>query len=993
MRVESGDTPVPSQQVDVLPGQTLKWYPTSSKEIVATLPPLESTRFKEPKADMSPSRRRHLFMSSPTSRDCNLTASGVKKKYLLGHATPTLLDVVTMVSMFLGESDRKSLRRTSKLCHPEWGHTPLFPLWPLTLYKRQLGFGADSPDISASYEGTTEEDVISRELQLHFVWDFLEPKDRKNYAEVFPAMKFYHKLRLKSAQGFHIHSCRNLESQKGSPQLSHRKAIQMAIALLRANFQYPDMFRWLGGIYNNKHRDLTSAFDIIERTLEHDTPPGYPPVDADRAWRLSTEGAPLAGHFSCSRRSVAKRNQVDNGDSVKEAMEQIMEKFVKEEAFGYHIFFPRVIWRFIPGLALALITWVPPKPHRVGDSGRICIDPSSTINKSDDGNMNRHIPDTGEDHDQNPSVHYGTALMRFLRLIYNLRLDHPEEEIYLSADDISAAFRRILYNPAAAIVFATVLSKYLIVPVGGIFGSKSSPGFYMIKGELRAHVARHIGDYTSAQTSLADTVEFSSPPSNNEVSSFTPADSDSINKGCAHLLGVSQEEAEKSAFSSFVDDTGIAGIEENIRDRINRSILSSYEIMGFPHEDPVRPEPINPKKFHPWVTFILTFLGYSLNTRSLSLSWPASKQYQLRVYVKAVLDSQIVNNKGRRISPQQAARVLGLIRHGAITHMLGLYLTMALQFGLSDEIRGSATTALRQNPRRFWVKHRFNISAETVRELELLLEMLPGSASSPAHPIWTRKIGLIIPRDCLFEFPGDASLEGLGGWVLHPFYAMWRIDTEALIGFGIKVSESGWDARHQDSVQDAEAKVNINILEFIVLIIDLWLAVKLWQRLENRPSNDLIFRLRTDNTSALSWAMRAAKTKQPRIRRIARLFQALLTQSPVPLSLQTTHIAGVDNHNADILSRPLSQAPTWASVIEHSKPSLREAMPYQLPFKLLSTISNVIKYDWTGERLVKVTTELWTLEPNIFPSGIETWEGIRNTYKPSRKRRARRSRF
>ncbi len=972
-------------QIDEPPEKTLHWYPTSCKEIVATLPPRSSTRFSLPKDRVSPQRRKSLFLDAATSKDRT-------KKYLLGNLQPTLLDVVTMVATFLNDDDRRQLRCTSKLSHPEYGHTQIFPLWPLTFYKRRLGFGADTPDISAAYSGTDAADVISPELTCHFVWDFLEPKDRQNCEQAIPALAFYHKLRHRSVQGFPIHSCRTLTKQSGSPKISHKKAIQMAIALMRADFQYADMFRWLGGMYNNQHRDLTSSFNIIERTLEHSPPPGYPPIDADRAWRLCTEGAPLAGHFSCSRQSVIKRNRHNNGKSIMEAMDQIMEKFVKEEAFGYHIFFPRVIWRFIPGLALALITWVPPKPHRGGDSGKLIVEPSSTIGKTEDGNMNRHIPDTGEDHDQNPSVHYGTALMRFLRLIFNLRLDHPDEEIYLSADDISAAFRRILYNPAAAIVFATVLSKYLIIPVGGIFGSKSSPGFYMIMGELRAHVARHIGDYTDAQTHLAHTVKFSSPPSKKDIELFTPATNDSQNKGCASLLGSSEEDAEKSAFSSFVDDSGIAGILQTMQDRINRSILSSHVSMGPPGEDRIRPEPINPLKFHPWVTYMMDFLGYTLNTRTLSMTWPQVKQYQLQLYVTAILAAEPINGNGRRISPQQAARVLGLIRHGAVTHMLGLYLTMALQFGLSDEIRGKFATELRVNPRRFWVKHRFNISVETVRELQLLLEVLPPTASSPSNPIWTRKIGLIIPRDCLFEFPGDASLEGLGGWVLHPLYAMWRIDTKELLRMGFNVPQTGWDARSLDSVRDDEAKININILEFIVLIIDLWLAVKLWQKSNSQASGDLIFRLRTDNTSALSWAMRAAKTKQPRIRRIARLFQALLTQSPIPLSLQTTHIAGEDNHNADILSRP-KKAPSWASVIELSKPSLRDARPYQLPFKLLSTISNVIKSDLTGEEIVKITTKLWTLEPHIFPNGLEAWEETANVSRRSRKRRAKRSRY
>ena len=96
----------------------------------------------------------------------------------------------------------------------------------------------------------------------------------------------------------------------------------------------------------------------------------------------------------------------------------------------------------------------------------LCIDPSSVISTHDNGNTNSQIPNAGDDEDANPAVHYGTAFLRFLWYIYNLRLDHPQEDILLSADDIRAAFRRINYNPTAATAFACVLGWFLIIPVG-----------------------------------------------------------------------------------------------------------------------------------------------------------------------------------------------------------------------------------------------------------------------------------------------------------------------------------------------------------------------------------------------------------------------------------------------------------------------------------------------------------------------------------------------
>ena len=38
--------------------------------------------------------------------------------------------------------------------------------------------------------------------------------------------------------------------------------------------------------------------------------------------------------------------------------------------------------------------WVAPKPHRIGDTGRLCINPSFRVSNDDDGNPNHHIPNT-----------------------------------------------------------------------------------------------------------------------------------------------------------------------------------------------------------------------------------------------------------------------------------------------------------------------------------------------------------------------------------------------------------------------------------------------------------------------------------------------------------------------------------------------------------------------------------------------------------------------
>ena len=74
-----------------------------------------------------------------------------------------------------------------------------------------------------------------------------------------------------------------------------------------------------------------------------------------------------------------------------------------------------------------------------------------------------------------PDIVYGDAFDRHLIRIWNLRLTHPNEEIYLFDDDAKGAFRHPKYHPDVASAFAFRISSYLMIPLGLTFGSSVSP--------------------------------------------------------------------------------------------------------------------------------------------------------------------------------------------------------------------------------------------------------------------------------------------------------------------------------------------------------------------------------------------------------------------------------------------------------------------------------------------------------------------------------------
>jgi hypothetical protein len=72
---------------------------------------------------------------------------------------------------------------------------------------------------------------------------------------------------------------------------------------------------------------------------------------------------------------------------------------------------------------------------------------------------------------------------------------------------------------------------------------------------------------------------------------------------------------------------------------------------------------------------------------------------------------------------------------------------------------------------------------------------------------------------------------------------------------------------------------HINVLEFLAVILNIWVAVR-YLMLKPIRNAHIIMNVLADNTSALSWMHHAARTKRPAVRNLARFLQALLTHCP-----------------------------------------------------------------------------------------------------------------
>ena len=136
-----------------------------------------------------------------------------------------------------------------------------------------------------------------------------------------------------------------------------------------------------------------------------------------------------------------------------------------------------------------------------------------------------------------------------------MHLAEPRSDILLHCDDLEAAFRRVLYHPDMAVVFAYIFLEFLIIPVGQVFGSRSTPSYFSLMSDIRAAVTSTV-DLTKdglPLEQLARTATFDPLPADWEPSSaLIPACHDVLHPP------LSSSEMRCHTNATFVDDNGVA---------------------------------------------------------------------------------------------------------------------------------------------------------------------------------------------------------------------------------------------------------------------------------------------------------------------------------------------------------------------------------------------------------------------------------------------------
>ena len=828
--------------------------------------------------------------------------------------------------------------------------------------RRHRGKGRSLPGISTAH------DCPPGELILHLAWVFIPPDDRDNLCAAAPAMKAYARLRH-FAESVPLESLIELQSMPPvdalSPDISAIRAYKMAAMLLLFDFDVGDLIRWLGGAYTHEHIPLDPIRRAVNATKDVPQAKGYPVQDFSRAMHILEHGAPVAASYSCSRADVAHRNSYDNHQGVSSHGPAVLKKIIADVNNQFILVFPRWIWRFIYGIFLSPIGFIERK-----EKGRIVVDPSNHVHRDHDtGALNDQLDKS--DTMAVPKTYYASAQIRHWAHIWNLRISAPKIEILLYKDDINSAFHRCRYHPDIAVAYAYVWGRWLVIPIGLIFGGRNSPGWFCILSELRAFLATH-SPYvaTTPVHPLVDRITIPDPPTQATGTPYALAVADALNPGTGTSVSA------LTHHSTFVDDNMMAEYHDRIRLSIQRSTDSCYLMFGHP-EPSLRIPSLSEEKFVQSAAHRMEQLGLDVDTRRMAVVYPPSKRSDLLAIIDVGWDRNAFH------AQRQIAHLLGHTRTASTILPIGTYFSIRLQQWLNACLAklvqsfdsGDHTARVK----RAWQSARtFRTPSCVACDISLLRSFL---VSPSADVIWSRPIGLLIPRTPHMRSLTDASYEGLGGYSVC-FNYKWRLSSADLAAAGLPVLL----AEPEKFKKLPAGLLHINVLEFLAIFINTWLAIQLLPK-HSTPPGGWVLHFLADNTSALGWIHHASRSRRPVIQAISRAFAALLTfPSASTFTITSAHIPGVKNVGADALSRP-TQFSTW-SAAHTACPELAPLQAYRIPGRLLSHLRWLVSAPQIEGQLEPATLALLSLEPTTLSLGLRRRDSM-TSHSPTRPLRTR----
>jgi hypothetical protein len=511
--------------------------------------------------------------------------------------------------------------------------------------------------------------------------------------------------------------------------------------------------------------------------------------------------------------------------------------------------------------------------------------------------------------DDDLQVEFQLSERLFFQELYNYRISHPAQELYIGDDDIQGAFKWILYNPNMVGMHAFLVRGHMGFNTSQTFGGTTSPANFEYVARARKYVARHFynqPDVISQAAPYVPTLETTPPPSQYEVTQFATAYKDSKNPGIVSIDG----SPPTPGYNPYVDDTMYIATAPNLLRTVSASILAIYTILGTPNHLTI--DALSREKLTTLYSHQRRILGKLIDSRRLMVILPEDK----RATIVDLLHTWL-NKKSFLIL--EGAQLIGILDNISTMCRWG----RTLYFAILNTFR--ATVAARyQILRRHLVKSKnqrllkarlppnlvkrfhsifasklaaalwkdktaISIDTSIHQQLQVLYDYL----RNPANP-WEQSIAHYIDRDPTFVSTGDASQLGTGAF--SPELQSWTI------------LDLAPDIRACTQLSPKNPNfVHINELEFLVIILQVAMAIAYCETSNTGIPETPLLQIFSDNTTAISWTEKIS-SKSRKGQTLVRLYGELLKRFNIGITI--SHLPGNLNNTADLLSRPTNNSPT-----------------------------------------------------------------------------------
>lgn len=673
----------------------------------------------------------------------------------------------------------------------------------------------------------------------------------------------------------------------------------VSAALLHFDGSAADLVRWIGGPHVAQHRDHTTILQRLRASK-------IPQAVYNHVERIFLHGIPTYCNVSSTERNFQAFYAYGNHATMNEEPEKTLKALIKDNKKGYTLLFDP---RLIPFLLNCHVT-----PQGVVDLNTLHKNPRPIFDSSFRPEIWSMAINDWTNKTNEPPLTFALAELVFMVWLYNLRISYPREEIYLADDDVSGAFRHAKYHPNMVAMHTSTACGFGVLNTGATFGDNTSPSNFDPIALARRLLAMYlwVNDDTviSRVTPFLPDIQFSPPPSLEEVTAFVPADADALNTGVFLPCGTRRP----PPFPMHVDDNMYADVRAFLVLGVCASAAGLFDLLGWPNPVLV-PTPLSMDKLETKYNHQRRMVGRIFDARSLSVGmlaykrdnlisllaeWMAKPSFTIQE-IAQLLGALDNHTKYARWARCWYFTLQNLIR-AALTQRFYVVKRLHRKFERSASHYSRAlppslaarlsTLVSRDKAALLWSTHCTFTVTPPARQCITTLHHYVQSTPKP----WETPLGMIIPRVPHFSSAGDASFVGCGGSCPG-------------LGFWFDVP---WSLRTRQAVKfrpTAPGFVHINDLEFVTLIL---MLAAIHVRLttittvqshrffpQGRPDIPVWLGL-TDNMVSKSWESRAT-AKSARGQSLVGIYSSLLRATRVHTVCD--HIPGEENIVADDISR------------------------------------------------------------------------------------------